>query len=252
MSTNISTHSIKTEAFDDDHKPHIADYDSLTPIEVAFGLRDIIGGKIELWHATEGVLLASCCNAEITSGDEPMLTTYHRRDYRGPATSFVTEDPDGTERQLAKISARFYHTNDPKCLEIALQDPDDLYKVFCRQRNDNEGPSIGESCHRCGGFEMTDGVRHTVQIKNDRDASIRVFHADPYSCISDWFRGIETLRETKAALEGTVTEKWVKLGRQFQMGSLKSVDEIRLTDDEARNVSAQRLLAIGDRAGVWL
>jgi len=216
------------------------------------------GEEIHVRQTIEHGKNSSCCDQPLKF-DEPVLTTYKRGNqeqpsYGGRPTSFATQlDGNGIERTLKKRAARWYHTENPTCLDIAVEQED--ANMWFVKRGRPEGERL--HCGSCGNDTSVVGRREPTQITVGTGGPTHVFCSD--ACVRVHHdQVVASLVDTKGSIgEGKVDIKYVINPVQFRVVSEPSLFDVCDLLGQHRNaagkrVAAESLLSVDDTGKLWM
>jgi hypothetical protein len=250
---------IKQEPTEDDSQPdgrHASN--ALLLDEMLHNLSIMYDDEIYVHQTVEHGMNSSCCDQPLEF-DEPVLTTYKRGNqevpnFEGRPTSFATQlDGNGIEMTQKKRAARWYHTANPACRSIAVeQEEDDMW--FVKRGRPDGGRLL---CDPCGIDTSVAGRREPTQITIGTDGPTYVF------CTDDCVRAhhdqlIESLVDTKGSMgDGKVNIQEVINPVQFRVVTKSSLFDVcdRLGEDRnaaGKRVAAPSLLSVGDTGALWI
>jgi len=224
-SSGTQPSAIKQEPQDDD-PPCLP-----TGQEMAWCLRDNIGGKIKWYYVSESDdLVPNCCEDKISEGD-PVLTDHGRTSFGGIPTTF----------HPSTNTTQFFHPDTDSCLEAAMSAGCDLRLVQRQQKA--SFPTIKKPCDTCNSYAISEGKRDSVQVRIEKDNTTHVFCNTDHA--RDWYLPLsQNWDESEDPGDGELEIKVVKAGSQFQLCGVTSVDSAwnNAAEGVSRTASTQALI----------
>jgi hypothetical protein len=239
---------IKQEPSDDDSQPQGRYACSALSIpQVICNLSAMYNQEPRVRQVIERDKYSSCCDQPLMLG-EPVLTTYKRGEqeyanFQGCPTAFASNlDENGEEITLKKREARFFHTQNPDCRRIAIEEEeDDMWLVRRDQPNDDNVPSGRLPCNSCGDNTTVAGRRETMQVKFGTEEPTFVF-CDENCLRAHYDQVASSMIDTKGGIgEGKTDSRTVDALVYFRMINQTSLNQVCEFTGQEREESLQSL-----------
>jgi hypothetical protein len=250
--------TIKQEPTDDDWQPGVHHDSSALSIQpMLSNLSVMYDADIRVRQTIEHDKNASCCDLPLMFG-EPVLTTYKRGEqeysnFQGCPTAFASNlDENGDEITLKKRQARFYHTENPACRRIAVEEEeDDMWLCRRDQPDDGHVPSGRLPCYSCEDNTTVAGRRETTQLKIGTDGPTFVFCEEV--CFRTFYDQVATsVIDTKWCTgEGRTEIRRVNAPVYFRKVNQDSLHKVRDFTGQGKEESLQNLEHMGEQGAPW-